>query len=149
MTQYYSPETNLRRLIELVEATPGNELDLDRYISHCGTLHCIAGLAATDPFFQAQGLTLELRSLHAGERMCFCVNGSSVAGHHCNHMHNLFGDSRIFNAYGEGPEAFCGDFPANRSGRDGFVVNKATNQILSHKQLALMRLRYQLEKVTQ
>lgn len=119
-------------------------------MSPCGTLHCTVGLAATDPFFQAQGLTLETRSVSTGSELCFCVNGASYVGHGGVHMEKLFGENagELFDQYGEGLELEYHDFPAgvDISGR---VIEYSTGEVLTHKQLALMRLRYQLEKVTQ
>jgi hypothetical protein len=146
--EYYSPETNLLKLIELVEATPEDAIDLDGYVSACGTLHCMAGLAATDPFFQAQGLTLETREPNGYPKVCFCVLDNSYTGHNNPHMVRLFGSAEIFNSYTDGPE-FCGLLPGLRvvesTFNDAFVVG-ANNRQVSHKELALARLRYQLNK---
>ena len=52
---------NLERAIELIEGTPEELVSLDSftYTTECGTLHCTYGWLASDPYFQALGVTLE------------------------------------------------------------------------------------------
>jgi hypothetical protein len=52
---------NLTKLRELVEATHEKQFNLATFRTDhpCGTVFCAAGIAASDPYFQAQGLTLQ------------------------------------------------------------------------------------------
>lgn len=50
--------TNLNVLLEAVKAYPEKQFNLSNYRdeTECGTLFCVAGLAATLPHFNAQGM---------------------------------------------------------------------------------------------
>lgn len=146
----YSPETNLKKLIEIVEATPAEIIDLKEYRSQCGTLFCILGLAACDPFFQAQGVTFENRRFDQDIKVCLCVNGNAAWGHVDLHLDKLFGPRavRLFEQRYHGCE-LSADFQEDQSITlaGHYLVDAGSNEV-SDKQLALARLRWQLGRVT-
>lgn len=47
-------------LYPLVQAQPEDKVNLNRFVSGCGTIFCIGGLAATHGLFVAEGLCMEV-----------------------------------------------------------------------------------------
>lgn len=138
-----TPIENCKLLRAAVAAEPGHKLNLDVYQSHCGTLHCMAGLATTMPEFQAQGLGFEAHpSFALGGQLT--LDGTPIVLHE---LQPFFGGSAylLFDMYGLGYERFCEDFPACYAW-DGSVLGEQYN-ILTHKELALLRLDYHIAKL--
>lgn len=94
---------NLEVLAEAIKAHPAELFDLSKYmqVKDCGTLYCSAGLAATLPHFQQQGMRIdEDRDVYVdGEFIAFSpADGSSPTD-------VLFGTRafyRLFAGYGSG-----------------------------------------------
>lgn len=145
----YSPEINLKKLIEIVEATPTEIINLKEYRSECGTLFCLLGLAALDPFFQAQGVTFENRRFDQGIKVCLCVNGNAAWGHVDPALDKLFGPraSKLFEQRYHGCE-LSADFQEDQSITlaGHYLVDAESNEV-SDKELALARLRWQLGRI--
>lgn len=143
----YSPETNLRKLIEIIEQQPEHTVNLIYYRHPCGTIFCSLGHAACDPFFQAQGLRFEERTVKGQQYTHLTVNGCGAFGHIDPHIEVLFGAGarHVFDTAGNGYELFAEDFPIEPL--DGDIVDRGTLEKVSDKQLALARLRWQLAKV--
>lgn len=118
---------NLLRAIKLVEDEPVQLVDLDEYAktTPCGTLHCAAGLCASDPFFQAQGMTLDgFGWLHTQPKDLPTDDLDALFG--------ICAWQRLFNARA------CGTWD------QGWLDPEAGH--ISDKELALLRLNKQLEE---
>ena len=133
--------TNLQTLLAAVEAQPEQNFNLTRYKdedSACGTLFCTAGLAATLPTFQEQGLSLvEIDSYSRVKHYMVFVNGDEVD--------DTEETDKIF-----GPDAWWNLFPTFRNGyRDVEFVTYDVNgdSIQTHKELAIFRIKAQLAAV--
>lgn len=129
--------SNLRLLRSAVEAQPEKLFDLSNYKqeSKCGTLFCTAGLAATMPEFQEQGMGF--RPLPAAPWKCIVTIGDEdiddwgVAA-------PLFGDKAWDACFaGRADGLFDDEYPGDLYG-GSFVTDK---------QLALWRLDAQIEAV--
>ncbi len=133
--------TNLQTLLAAVEAQPEQNFNLTRYKdedSACGTLFCTAGLAATLPTFQEQGLSLvEVDSFSRRKRYMVLVNGYDVDETYDTDA--IFGSdawSNLFATFGHG----CRD--------DGFITKDENgDSIQTHKELAILRIKAQLAAV--
>ena len=131
--------TNLEVLLAAVEAYPENNLNLSSYKcddSVCGTLYCVAGLAATLPHFNAQGMYFE----DDGEIHMDDEGGDGHVGRDsCTDP--LFGPEawyNLFATYGGG----------NRDEELGaFTDSSRFERAMTDKQLAVARLKAQIEAV--
>ena len=139
--------SNLRLLRSAVEAQPEQLFDLARFKKEepCGTLFCTAGLAASMPEFQAQGMHFEsqahplFRSSSArwrvkiGESYLWDEGGDTSTS-----TDNLFGEESSNTLFTERYEGAC-DADILRDDDGGAIPG------ISDKQLALMRLDVQIE----
>lgn len=131
---------NLNTLAAAIVAYPEKLFDLSRYRlqEDCGTLYCSAGLAASMPFFQEQGMTYDEDG--QGDVL---VGGVFIA-QSFNRLNEMFG-----------PEAFDTLFSTYHSGMyDTRLIikiedSKETNDPVTHKELALERIAKQIEIVSQ
>lgn len=130
---------NLNTLAAAIVAYPEQLFDLQRYRlkEDCGTLYCSAGLAASMPFFQEQGMTFDEG---CGDVL---VNGIFIAI-------SVTGLDKMF-----GSDAFDVLFSTYHSGMyDTQLIikiedSKETNDPVTHKELALARIAKQIELVSQ
>lgn len=113
---------NCKQAIRVIEATPEDSINLDDFTSKCGTLHCTAGWLALDPYFNKLGLKLV---------------GGMVA---IEGTHAIRGLEILF-----GPLAWDRLFPRRISGMDDIELLKKAPAYLTHKQLALARLRKHID----
>lgn len=130
---------NLNTLAAAIVAYPEKLFDLQRYRlkEDCGTLYCSAGLAASMPFFQEQGMTFD-------EGCGDVLVGGVFIAQSVARLDELFG-----------PDAFDVLFCAYHSGMyDTRLIikiedSKETNDPVTHKELALERIAKQIEIVSQ
>lgn len=131
---------NLIEAIREVTAFPEERLSLEKYVTpaknECGTLYCAAGLLATKPFFNAQGMVLKMAHSECGSAMYqYVTHESACCGNHDRYWATmLFGESgfsNVFATFGAGTW-------------DHFLI-RLTNRRLSDKELVLLRLQEQLK----
>lgn len=145
--------TNLKKAIEIIEATPEQRIDLQRYEQQtdCGTLHCAAGELACDPHFIEQGFVLQETSEHCDIKMLFCKNAPDRDAYDGSEL--LFGPDawvRLFSIYGTGKldSEFLPEWTKWYNGEEPYVSEESSEpKEMSHKALALLRLRKQLALV--
>lgn len=128
---------NLMVLIQAVEDYPEPKLDLGifKLDRECGTIYCTAGLAASLPIFQQQGLTLLDRPFPI-----VTLNGYGI--------NQEGGDKPLAELFGE--SAFCRLFsPRHGSPYDAVSGLVYQEPPVSDKQIALNRLRFQLDLYNQ
>lgn len=123
---------NLFTLLGAVQAQPEEAFNLSSYCEKrtCGTLFCTAGLAATLPHFQAQGMALA--TIPYGTGFMVEVNGDDVD--ETEDTNELFGDdawANLFAARGDGSRDY--DFDLNYA--------------MTDKQLAVKRIEAQIEAI--
>lgn len=128
---------NLTLARAVIEATAEEKVDLCRWQSPCGTLHCSAGHLAHHPHFQQ---FIRLRP----------AEGASVYSAHLEVLlHDGFGDSWSacwYNRHLErffGPDAFMRLFAQHGAG----YFDEQLGHELGDKDLALARLDMQIERV--
>lgn len=120
---------NLKTLHAAVEQQPEALFDLSAYKQElsCGTLFCSAGLAASMPVFQAQGMGMD----RDGQRFVVTVYGVDIL--YAHGIDKLFGEEAWDNCFATGDE--------------GYRDSDAPLGALKDKQLALWRLEKQMEAV--
>ena len=140
---------NLQRLRGLVEAFPEELINLDRFCitKDCGTLFCVAGLMATDPYFQRFGYKLNRSSEYTNSPFYVYresnyifdrINGIDVSA-------DIFGVDaydRLFDQRGNG------EFDSDLLGFDEDGHPDSHNEDVTDKQLALYRIDRQIEEYT-
>ncbi len=128
---------NLNKAIEVIEATPAEEIDLGLFMNRCGTLACAVGTLAMDEFFKAQGLHLQSKEDEEGEVMSWeliCRGTAYRWDVGLDNLDNLFGEN-----------AFDSCFATRDNGTfDEEILHDKEGLFdkidLSDKQLALQRL---------
>lgn len=137
---------NLNLLIAAVEAQPEPLFSLRKYREEapCGTLFCTAGLAATMPEFNAQGMCFGPSGLEA---VIPTINGVFLDSSRPSDP--LFGENawnNIFAGYNDGArDDILGGVYAMRENGYGEMETEWTSPLMADKDLALARLRKQLE----
>lgn len=141
---------NLTYLKNLIASVPDKQLDLSKFKQDapdadepeisCGTLYCVAGFAASAPYFQVQGMELVLLPADDQDKEPFWivkhVNGSPFE---CEWADELFG-----------PNAFDRLFAEHGGGTfDNRIFNDMVEgETLSDKKLALERIAMQIERMS-
>lgn len=144
---------NILRAIDLITASPDESLNLDKFKSECGTLHCAAGLLTTDSYFASLGMALA----RTGEYNSFyrLYNWNNPDFNDYRWLNDIFGKNAfdvLFCEYGNGsadPEILS-DFGKYEFFDDGELVETDWDVVpkpLTDKQLALARMRYQLDSI--
>jgi hypothetical protein len=141
---------NLQHLIALIEKTPEQVVYLESYVvdvGPCGTMHCTLGHACLSPYFNAQGLSLIEAAPYFDSTI---LPKPSPGGRYDvlfgkNAFHNLFScyasgnlDQRLLEGH-LGRSLTSSEMLIFEDG--GIVAD------ISHKQLALLRLKDQLKCV--
>ncbi len=123
---------NLQRLLALIEQTPETNLDLNHYENQaeCGTLHCVYGWAAQDPYFQQLG--------------CEVLDGIALfKGKWLEHLYISVLDADLDTVFG--PNSNMRLFRSCSWG--DFDRDLAAEAEKGHKALALARIRRQITEV--
>lgn len=134
--------TNLEALKAAVLAQPDAEFDLSQYRQDrytCGTLYCTAGLAASMPLFQEQGMGFRP---FLGARFMVTVNGSDIRDNDTD-TDALFGENawkRLFAAYGDAEGEDAKEMHKQTS--DGYIDWES--ELFPHKEVAVQRLERQI-----
>lgn len=117
---------NLQHLHALISTTAPARIDLKYFTfpTECGTLHCTLGWAATDPFFNAQGLELK--------------NGFAP----CIWNDCAFGFGRLDHLFG--PNSYGVLFQRASS---GIYDEEVENLVFTDKELALFRIQKQISLI--
>ncbi len=128
---------NLLKAIEVVQQYPEELLDLNQWRKECdcGTLYCVAGLLAIQPFFAAQGM----HPYHEDGRPICGIVAISPAASWVNEMFGAGAYDRLFDQRGAG--TWDPELTADVIEDDTILMESPTD-----KQLALRRLRKQLEQ---
>jgi hypothetical protein len=131
---------NLNTLAAAIAAYPEELFNLQRYRlqQDCGTLYCSAGLAASMPFFQKQGMTYD-EDGHGD----VLVGGVFIA-QSFNRLNEMFGP----NAFDVLFSCFAGGLCDTELFKN-IDDRKTTDQTISHKELALERIAKQIKIVSQ
>jgi hypothetical protein len=125
-----TPRENIQLLISLIEQEPGSQINLNKFNSDCGTIHCNLGLAGTHEHFKAQGLVMGWHGKKPRQVLVLTLNGSSPIN-----------ETETLNAM-FGPQSWERCFaPA------GLGLWDIDLLLGSHKDLALARLNKQLEQL--
>lgn len=134
--------TNLTTLRDAVALQPEEQFDLSNYKkeSECGTLFCTAGLAATMPHFQLQGVTLYSWSYN---RHMVRVDGIDVDDSPSTDV--LFGDKAWKNCFA-GRDDGGRDGKHHKAGVDRWDSVEISADV-TDKELALWRLEQQIAAV--
>jgi hypothetical protein len=137
---------NLQLAIAAVEQTADESVNLTNFKNQCGTLHCTLGLLAEMPYFQAKGLGLVQRSQKFSEHFWEVT----IDGKGLNHGTKVF-DERLETLFGQG--AWVNLFPQYGVGFHDHIHLRQGNKtiggmVLSHKELALARLKLQISIVS-
>lgn len=133
--------TNLQTLLAAVEAFPEAQFNLSAYRQEspeCGTLFCVAGLAATLPHFNEQGMYLSYSEVW--DDWTVRMRGGVTTVGDDESTEELFGQEawyNLFATYGSG----------NRDLKLGAYAADRWTRTLSHKELAIKRIQAQIEAV--
>lgn len=128
---------NLIEAIKEVTLFPEEQLDLKMYVveSECGTLYCAAGLLATKPFFQEQGLVLETSQFTLyGKPHQYVTHATMSEG-----MYDRTWATMLF-----GVDGFLHIFAPRARGTWDDIFFDDTGDQLTDKELVLLRLQKQL-----
>ncbi len=136
---------NLIAAIAAVAAWPENRFDLETFTgtNECGTFYCSLGLLTTVPHFRKQGLRLRTKERREGASFGVGKEGVEDAQFASqatwpDEMFGMHAFYRLFSGRGDGDldDAIITDLDLQRGER------------LSDKELAIARLRWQLENYT-
>lgn len=134
---------NLQTLLEAVKAQPETLFDLSMYTQkqECGTLYCTAGLAATMPYFQAQGM--EIKGNGHGGIFVYIGGGFITETERTAEMFGADPWDRLFATYGHGDfdSYFDPEYTDYLEDDDAY---DAPEKAMSDKTLAIARLERQL-----
>lgn len=148
--------TNIELAIQVIEASPENEIDLEAFKTEgigCGTIHCAAGLLTTCPYFANLGMALRLNG--CGSFRLYNLHSPAVHWQF-EFISEIFGkdgfnvlfseygsgsfDLQVMNSLGFFDHMDCVDFSEINWGEVGVKP-------ITDKQLALARMAFQADQV--